>query len=127
FAFQADTITTSLPASDNFADSNSSVIITRQPSADQISDAINNVPFACTGVAGNGGFDTALFTLTTRHTFRFQPQITGRLTAHAQYMPQGGFSLVGRAPTGWFGGPGVVSLDVFARARLRVRRANGTL
>ena len=48
-AFRADSITTSMPADDNFAGDNSSIIITRQPSVGAISDAINNVRFACTG------------------------------------------------------------------------------
>jgi hypothetical protein len=126
-AFRADSITTSMPADDNFAGDNSSIIITRQPSVGAISDAINNVRFACTGFGGQGSTEIAVFTLNTRHTFRFRPRATGRLTAHTHFMPQGGFSLVGRAPTWFLDQPGFAFFNIFARMRVRILAANGTV
>lgn len=127
FAFRAASIATSMPANDNFVGNNSNVNITTQPTAAPISDAINNVRFACTGFAGHGAFETALFTLNTAYTFNFRPRAIGRLTAHTHFMPQGGFSLVGRAPTWFFDGPGSVSFNILARMRVRVFAANGTM
>jgi hypothetical protein len=124
FAFRADSITTSL---DNFASEDSSVSLISGPTVAPISDAINNVRFACAGFAGHGGFETAFFSLSTRHTFNFRPRATGRLTAHTHFMPQGGFSLVARASTWLFDRPGVVHFGVIARMRVRVLAANGTV
>jgi hypothetical protein len=126
FAFRANQITALLPADDNFVGNNSSFTLTTSPAADPVSDAINNVRFACTGFAGHGGTETVLFTLLTRHTFTFQPQAEGRLlTAHTHFMPQGGFSLTARKPTWLFDGPGFVGFGIFMGMRVRVLAANG--
>jgi hypothetical protein len=105
---------------------NSNLVLNTAPTADPISDAINNVRFACTGFAGHGTFETVMFTLRTFHTFRFQPAMEGRLTiAHTHFMPQGGTALTARAPTWIFDGPGLVTVNVFKSMRLRVIAANG--
>ena len=124
FAFQADSVTVALPAGDNFFGSNSSFTLTTPEAADPVSDATNNVRFACNGSAGHGGFETVMFTLKTRHTFLFRPRAEGRLTAHAHFMPQGGFSLAARKPTWLFDGPGSVSLNISMQMRVRVLAAN---
>lgn len=126
FAFRASQITTTRPPDDNFVGPNSTLVLNTAPTADPVSDAINNVRFACTGFAGHGTFETVMFTLRTFHTFNFQPQIEGRLTvAHTHFMPQGGTALTARAPTWWFDGPGFVTVNVFMSMRLRVIAANG--
>jgi hypothetical protein len=127
FAFKATSVTASMPASDNIVGDNSSLIITRAPTAAAISDTINNIRFACTGFAGHGGTESVLFTLNTRHTFNFRPRASGRLTAHTHFMPQGGFSLVARAPTWFLDLPGQVGFNVIARMRVRVLSSNGTV
>jgi hypothetical protein len=132
FAFRADRVTATRPANYNHVASDlCSLIMTRQPRADPISDAINNIRFGCTGFApGTGaGEQAVLFTLLTRHIFTFRPQATGRLTAHTHFMPQGGFSLVGRAMTwslfDWFAGS--VGFGIKAQMRVLVRAADGTM
>jgi hypothetical protein len=124
FAFRADRVTASLPADADLSSDNCT--LTRRVTADPISDAINNVRFACTGLAPQGD-SSAYFYLYTHHTFTFRPQATGRLTAHTHFMPQGGFSLVGTARTWLFDTPGSASLAIFAMMRVRVRAANGTV
>jgi hypothetical protein len=42
-------------------------------------------------------------------------------------MPQGGFSLVGRAPTWFLDQPGFARFSIFARMRVRILAANGTI
>jgi hypothetical protein len=126
FAFRTSQITTVRPPDDNFAGSHSTLILNTAPAVDPVSDAINNVRFACTGFAGHGNFETVMFTLLTRHTFTFQPQIAGRVTtAHTHFMPQGGSSLTARRPTFFLDGPGVVTVNMFMSMRLRVLAANG--
>lgn len=125
-AFRANQVSVLLPADDNFVGDNSTFTLTTPAAAGPISDAINNVRFACTGFAGHGGTETVLFTLKTRHTFTFQPQVEGRLlTAHTHFMPQGGVSLTARKPTWWFDGPGFVTFNIFMGMRVRVLAANG--
>ncbi len=126
FAFRASQITTVQPPEDNLVGSNSTFVFTTPPTVAPISDAINNVRFACTGFAGHGTFETVMLTLLTRHTFTLQPQIEGRLiAAHAHFMPQGAAALTARRPAFIFDGPGVVTVNVFMSMRLRVIAANG--
>jgi hypothetical protein len=121
FDFRANQITTSLPENDNFVSGNSDFNLTTQPAADPVSDAINNVRFACNGSTGHGVGDAILFTLRTFHTFSFRPSAVGILTAaHTHFMPQGDFSLTARQPTWIFDGPGFVSFNILMSMRLRV-------
>lgn len=126
FAFRADDITVSLPPDDNFAGDNSSFQSTTAPTDDPVSDAINNVRFACTGFAGHGLVEMVLFTLKTFHTFRFRPQVAGRLvTAHTHFLPQGAMSLTARKPTWLLDRPGFVSFKILIAMRVQVFAANG--
>lgn len=127
FAFRANQVTVLMPEDANVVEGNNSFFtLTTQPAADPVSDAVNNVRFGCTGFAQHG-HGAILFTLITRHTFVFQPQAQGRLsTAHAHFLPQGGFSLIARKPT-WFliGVPGSVLFQISMGMRVRVLAANG--
>jgi hypothetical protein len=121
FDFQANEITTLLPENDNFVSGDSDLNITTQPVADPVSDAINNVRFACNGSTGDGVGDAILFTLRTFHTFVLRPSVVGVLTAaHTHFMPHGVFSLTARQPTWFFDGPGFVSFNILMTMRLRV-------
>jgi hypothetical protein len=126
FAFRADQVTVSMPEDANIVEGNNSFFaLTTQPAADSVSDAVNNVRFACNGFAEHE-HGAVLFTLRTNHTFVFQPQAEGFLrTAHAHFMPQGGFSLVARKPTSWFGIAGSVLFQISMGMRVRVLAANG--
>jgi hypothetical protein len=127
FKFRADSITFSRPADINFAGSNSSVIMTTNPVVEPISDAINNVRFACTGFAGNGLLEAASFALRTRHFFVFNPPGDGRISVTStHYMPLGTFRLVARKGE-FFDDPGTAVLRVETRMRMRIFGANGQL
>jgi hypothetical protein len=125
FSFRADSITFSRPADINFAGSNSSIIMTTNPVVEPISDAINNVRFACTGFAGNGVAEAASFGLRTRHFFVFNPTGDGRISVSStHYMPLGTFRLVARKG-GFFDDPGSAVLRVETRMRMRIFGPNG--
>ncbi len=125
FAFRAVSTTASMPAEDNFANDNSVLTVTTQPTADPTSDAINNIRFACNGFAGHGT-ELALFTLKTFHTFEFHPQAEGRLVAaHTHFLPQGGVSLTARKPTWLFDRPGFAKFNILMAMRVQVFAANG--
>jgi hypothetical protein len=125
FTFRANQVTVLMPEDANVVEGNNSFFgLTTQAAADPVSDAVNNVRFACAGFAQDSG--AILFTLRTRHTFVFQPQAEGLLhTAHAHFLPQGGFSLIARKPTWLFGFPGSVIFQISMGMRVRVLAANG--
>ena len=78
FAFQADDITTKV--TDTFTDANSTVVVTTPLTQDPISDAVNNVRFACNGFAPDGDF--AGIEARTRSFFTFKLPQAGRITVH---------------------------------------------
>lgn len=122
--FRADRVTFRTPAADNVVGRNSTLTQTA-PTAAPVADAINNVRFDCSGFAGHGGFETVLFTLETRHLFRFRPAAAGRLVGvHTHFVPQGAYRLTARRPTGWFDGPGFAKLILGMRMRCRVVASN---
>lgn len=124
-SFRAVSITHSLPHADNFVTGGGSVEIVTTPVADAVSDAFNNVRFSCAGSGPNGG--SALFTLHANHLFQFTPQASGRLTAHAHFMANGGFTLAAQASNPWVLDflAGVAHFDIQATARVVVDAANG--
>lgn len=126
FAFRANQITVLIPEDENVIQGNNSFFtIIPQAAADPVSDAINNVRFACNGFAEHD-YGAVMFTLKTRHTFVFQPQAEGLLrTAHAHFLPQGGYSLVARKSTSWLGVAGSVIFQINMGMRVRVLAANG--
>ena len=126
FAFRANQVTVLMPEDANVVEGNNSFFtFNTQAAADPVSDAVNNVRFACTGFAEHE-HGAVLFTLMTRHTFVFQPQAEGLLgTAHAHFLPQGGFSLIARKPTWLFGLHGSVLFQISMGMRVRVLAANG--
>lgn len=127
--FQADTVTSSLPANDNFATSNSILTTHSGPTRDNISDTRNNVRFHVSGFASDGGFETVLFTLRTTATFTFTPQESGRLTTSAHFLPHGFFSLLAQPKEWWeiwLPAGGFARILINGRMDTRVRAANGT-
>src|SRR6266498_878812 len=95
FGFQANCgLISSLPAADNvILCSGGTTIFTVGPSADPISDAVNNIRFTVTGSAPDGDFCGTLMTLRTTHCFQFEPFEEGRLTASAFFTPAFSFFL----------------------------------
>lgn len=124
-SFRAESVTAQLPAIDNTVGTNSTLSRNPAPTAAPISDAINTVRFGCSGLAGHGGFEAVVFTLQTRHLFRFRPNAPGRLVgAHAHFTPQGAFRLTARRPTWLLDGPGFAKIIIGIRVRCRVVSAN---
>jgi hypothetical protein len=130
FLFRANAITFSLPPNDNFVGNASTLQIISGPVADAVSDARNNVRFLVAASAGQGDFESVLFTLQTVHTFRFQPREQGRLTTSTFFQPSGSFSMAAREKEWWdaidpTGGQAVVGVS--ARMDTRVVAQNGAV
>ncbi|MDF3048870.1 MAG: hypothetical protein K0R87_508 [Pseudonocardia sp.] len=103
FGFTADDVTAQV--ADVTEGPNSTVAVTTPPTADPISDAVNNVRFACNGFAA--ALDFAGVDIRARSFFRFQLPEPGRITVHG-HLTYGGVSTVIGQNAGWiFDNPGL--------------------
>lgn len=121
FGFQAHDITTAV--TDNIVDANSTIVQTTPIAADPVSDAVNNVRFACNGFAADG--DLAFISMRARSFFRFQIPQTSRITVFGHLTFGGVSTLTGRGPSWFLDRPGFARMFLTARMRVRVVGANG--
>ena len=123
FGFTADDVTGEV--TDVNEGANSTVVVTTPPVVDPISDAVNNVRFACNGFAA--GLAGAGIDIRARSYFRFQLPEPGRITVYG-HLTYGGISTVIGQSAGWiFDNPGSAKVNLLARMRVRVRGENGRI
>jgi len=120
FGLRADAVESEVTV--NFAPPDGSLILTQSPTADPISDAVNNVRFSCIGFAS--GLRHTVFEMVTRHFFRFELPERGRITVHAHLTNFGLATLSARGPGWLFDAPGNAQFFLGAKLRVRVFRAN---
>jgi hypothetical protein len=121
FGFQAHDITTVV--TDTIVDDNSTIVQTTPIVADPVSDAVNNVRFACNGFAAEG--DLAFISMRARSFFRFQIPEASRITVFGHLTFGGVSTLTGRAQTWFLDRPGFARMFLTARMRVRVVGENG--
>lgn len=121
FGFQAHDITTAV--TDNIVDANSTIVQSTPIAADPISDAVNNVKFACNGFAADG--DLAFISMRARSFFRFQIPQTSRITVFGHLTFNGVSTVTGRGQSWLLDHPGFARVILTARMRVRVVGANG--
>ncbi len=94
---------------------NGTILVSLPPTVDPIQDAVNNVRFSFACIS-HDTVDFAQCTLRTFHSFRFRPQVTGRLRVNLCAAPQGGVLVVsGETDRGDFS-----SLSIGATMRITV-------
>lgn len=123
FGFKADSITATVV--DTITESNSTVVVTTPPTADPISDAVNNVRFACNGFAADG--TTGAIDLRTRTFFTFKIPQASRITVFGHLTFSGMSTVTARGSSWIFDRPGFAICQVLGRMRVRVRGANNQI
>jgi hypothetical protein len=103
----------------------STVVVTTPPTVGPISDAVNNVRFACHGFAA--GLDFAGIDIRARSYFIFQIPEPGRITVHGHLTYGGVSTVIGQGATWLFDNPGFAKVTLMAKMRVRVRGENGEI
>ena len=112
---EAENVEHWLPSDDNFSTQQS--YVNSDETDDSISYAMNNVRFEVDGFASAGGFETALYHLETRATFRYEIDSSGTLRTSTIYKPIGFYTLAAKPKPWWELLPGG-----FSQVRMWIRQ-----
>jgi hypothetical protein len=122
FGFKAYDITTKVLETFTESTSEGNIVISTPLTVDPISDAVNNVRVAFNGFATDDTFCIAR--VRARSFFKFQIPEAGRITVHG-HMTYGGVTTVtGRGPSWLLDWPGMATVALLGRMRVRVRDEN---
>jgi len=123
FGFQAKDITTKVTS--NLFDGNSTTLFTTPLTIDPVTDAVNNVRFACNGFSAP--YNSCEIRFRTRSFFTFRIPQQGRITVFGHLTHFGVSSASARAPAVFWDFPSVSVVLLTAQMRVRVRGANGNI